>query len=146
MKRTKGALWATIDSDARTLGLQKTEPHVQHVIGEFLTSRSMTTVRWIQMPKGVLILATLLNDRECGAIFVYDREKQEFHQLSFAGCSTPLCVEELWSLSVAYKLIRYAEKPALLKARVRAAHRASGAASLTEPAEGGGNKELSNAA
>jgi hypothetical protein len=50
-----------------------------------------------------------------GAIYVYDRLRQEFYLLSFEGAEDDLTVDEFSQLLPEYNLLRYAEQPALLQ-------------------------------
>jgi len=91
------------------------EPHVERVINEFLHIGDAVAARWIQMPKAILLLQMAPENPASGAIYVYDRQRQEFFLLSFEGAEDNLTIDEFSHLLPEYNLIRYAEKPALLQ-------------------------------
>ena len=92
------------------------EPHVERVIHEFLHIGEAVAARWIQMPKAVLLLQMAPENTASGAIYLYDRQRQEFYLLSFEGPDDDLTVEDFSQLLPEYNLLRYAEQPALLQA------------------------------
>ena len=90
------------------------EPHVERVINEFLRIGDAVAARWIQMPKAILLLQMAPENPASGAIYLYDRLRQEFFLLSFEGAEDDLTVQEFSQLLPEYDLLRYAEQPALL--------------------------------
>ena len=98
----------------KDLGLGNPEPHVDRVIREFLTIGDAVAARWIQMPKAILLLQMAPENPASGAIYVYDRLRQEFYLLSFEGAEDTLTLEEFSLLLSEYDLLRYAEQPGLL--------------------------------
>ena len=99
----------------KDLGLGNPEPHVDRVIREFLSIGDAVAARWIQMPKAILLLQMAPENPASGAIYVYDRLRQEFYLLSFEGAEDDLTVGEFSELLPEYNLLRYAEQPALLQ-------------------------------
>lgn len=99
----------------KELGLGSPEPHVDLVIREFLAIGDAVAARWIQMPQGILLLQMAPENPASGAIYVYDRLRQEFYLLSFEGAEDDLTVDEFSQLLPEYNLLRYAEQPALLQ-------------------------------
>jgi hypothetical protein len=91
------------------------EPHVERVINEFLHIGDAVAARWIQMPKAILLLQMAPENPASGAIYLYDRLRQEFYLLSFEGAEDDLTVDEFSQLLPEYNLLRYAEQPALLQ-------------------------------
>jgi hypothetical protein len=67
------------------------------------------------MPKAILLLQMAPDNPASGAIYVYDRLRQEFFLLSFEGAEDDLTVDEFSELVPEYNLLRYAEHPALLQ-------------------------------
>jgi len=67
------------------------------------------------MPKAILLLQMAPENPASGAIYVYDRLRQEFYFLSFEGAEDDLTIDEFLHLVPEYNLIRYAEQPALLR-------------------------------
>jgi hypothetical protein len=85
------------------------------VIKEFLGIGEAVAARWIQMPKAVLLLQMAPENPASGAIYVYDRIRQDFYMLSFEGAEDNLTLEDFSQLLPEYNLLRYAEQPALLR-------------------------------
>jgi len=99
----------------RDLGLGNPEPHVDLVIEAFLDIGEAVAARWIQMPTAVLLLQMAPDNPASGAIYVYDRLRQDFYMLSFEGAEDTLTREDFAQLLPEYNLLRYAEQPALLQ-------------------------------
>src|SRR5437899_4037164 len=106
---TSHRLFGVID-----LGFGNPEPHVDRVIREFLTIGDAVAARWIQMPKAILLLQMAPENPASGAIYVYDRLRQDFYMLSFEGAEDTLTLEDFSLLLSEYDLLRYAEQPGLL--------------------------------
>jgi hypothetical protein len=101
----------------RDLGLGNPEPHVDLVIKAFLGIGEAVAARWIQMPKAILLLQMAPENPASGAIYVYDRLRQDFYMLSFEGAEDTLTLEDFSQLLPEYDLLRYAEQPGLLQTR-----------------------------
>src|SRR6478672_4446912 len=99
----------------KDLALGNPEPHVDRVIREFLAIGDAVAARWIQMPNAILLLQMVPENPASGAIYVYDRLRQDFYLLSFEGAEDDLTVDEFSQLLPEYNLLRYAEQPALLQ-------------------------------
>lgn len=91
------------------------EPHVERVINEFLQIGDAVAALWIQMPKAILLLQMAPENPASGAIYVYDRLRQEFYLLSFEGAEDDLTIDDFSQLLPEYNLLQYAEQPALLQ-------------------------------
>jgi hypothetical protein len=115
MEHSRGHLTPHRLFGVKDLGLGNPEPHVDRVIREFLTIGDAVAARWIQMPKAILLLQMAPENPASGAIYVYDRLRQEFYLLSFEGAEDDLTIDEFSQLLPEYNLIRYAEQPALLQ-------------------------------
>jgi hypothetical protein len=101
----------------RELGLGNPEPHVDRIIHAFLQIGEAVAARWIQMPRGILLLPVAPENPASGAIYVYDRQRQEFYLLCFDGPDDSLTEPEFCQLLSEYNLLQYAEQPALLQAQ-----------------------------
>jgi len=99
----------------KDLGLGNPEPHVDRVIHAFLQIGEAVAARWIQMPKGILFMPVVPENPASGAIYVYDRQLQEFFLLSFDGPDDNLTAQDFAQLFSEYSLLQYAEQPALLQ-------------------------------
>jgi len=115
MEPSRGSITPHRLFSVKDLGLGNPEPHVDLVINEFLTIGDAVAARWIQMPKAILLLQMAPENPASGAIYVYDRLRQEFYLLSFEGAEDDLTVDEFSQLLPEYDLLRYAEQPALLQ-------------------------------
>ncbi len=105
----------------RDLGLGNPEPYVERVIKAFLGIGEAVAARWIQMPNAILLLQMAPENPSSGAIYVYDRLRQDFYLLSFEGPEDNLTLEEFSQLLPEYNLIRYAEQPGLLQVPLQSA-------------------------
>lgn len=105
----------------RDMGVGNPEPYVDRVINTFLGIGEGVAARWIQMPKAILLLQMVPDDPASGAIYIYDREREEFYMFSFEGAEDTLTVEEFADLVKEYNLLRYAEEPSLLQATIQPA-------------------------
>ncbi len=102
----------------KELGLGSPEPHVDRVIQVFLQIGEAVAARWIQMPRGILIMQVAPENPASGAIYLYDRQRQEFFLLSFDGPDDHLTLQDFGQLLSEYNLLQYAEHPALLQAQI----------------------------
>ncbi len=116
MEHSRGSITPHRLFGVKDLGLGNPEPHVELVIREFLHIGDAVAARWIQMPKAILLLQMAPENPASGAIYVYDRLRQEFYLLTFEGAEDDLTVEEFSQLLPEYNLLQYAEQPALLQA------------------------------
>jgi hypothetical protein len=115
MEPSRGSITPHRLFSVKDLGLGNPEPHVDRVIREFLSIGDAVAARWIQMPKAILLLQMAPENPASGAIYVYDRLRQDFYLLSFEGAEDDLTVDEFSQLLPEYNLLRYAEQPALLQ-------------------------------
>ena len=99
MEPSRGSITPHRLFSVKDLGLGNPEPHVDLVINEFLTIGDAVAARWIQMPKAILLLQMAPENPASGAIYVYDRLRQEFYLLSFEGAEDDLTVDEFSSTS-----------------------------------------------
>ena len=117
MRRSRGRVLShrLFGVEALDLGLRNTEPHVDRVIEEFLKSSNMHATRWIQMPKAILLFLTVPEGCGRGGVFVYERERQEFYFVFFEYGGHTLTLDDFKQLSTEYHLVRYAERPGMLR-------------------------------
>jgi hypothetical protein len=96
------------------IGLSK-NASVEHIIKVFLCVGEAVAARWIEMPKGILLLQTVPDQRASGAIYLYDRERHIFFFIDFAnGRDDSLTAPDFDHLVVEYDLVSWAANPALL--------------------------------
>src|SRR6185437_17108291 len=109
MERSRGNITTHHMWSVKDMGIGNSEPHVDRVIKVFLGIGEAVAVRWIQMPKAILLLQMAPENPASGAIYVYDRLHQEFYLLSFEGAEDNLTVDDFCQLMPEYDLLQYAE-------------------------------------
>lgn len=78
-------------------------------IGEALASR------WIEMPRGILLLQSVPDNPASGAIYLYDRERHIFYFVSFEeGRDDTLTATDFDRLVVEYDLVSRTANPSFL--------------------------------
>jgi hypothetical protein len=129
MDRSRGNITPHRLFSVRDLGLGNPEPYVERVIKAFLSIGEAVAARWIQMPKAILLLQMAPENPASGAIYIYDRLRQDFYLLSFEGPEDTLTLEDFSQLLPEYDLLRYAEQPGLLQVPLQSAGSALNAGS-----------------
>lgn len=119
--RSRGTTTAHRLFSVRDMGVGNPEPHVDRVINTFLGIGEAVAARWIQMPKAILLLQMAPENPASGAIYIYDRQREDFYMFSFEGAEDTLTVEEFAVLLKEYDLLRYAEEPSLLQVPIQPA-------------------------
>jgi hypothetical protein len=105
------------------IGLRN-DASVEHVVKVFLNIGEAIAARWIEMPRGILLLQSVPDQPASGAVYLYDRERNIFFFVDFAeGRDDTLTVDEFDQLVAEYNLVWWAANPELLRA------------SLTQPGE-----------
>lgn len=99
------------------------DAQVDQVINRFtgMEEDGCIAARVIQMPRAILLLQLYPDDPNSGAVYLYNRQKQEFHLLyfdGFDGDEFQLTIEAFERLISDADLLRYAESPRLLKPAV----------------------------
>jgi hypothetical protein len=88
---------------------------VEHIIKVFLTAGEGVAARWIEMPKGILLLQTVPDQPASGAIYLYDRQRHVFFFVDFAsGRDDNLTAPEFDQLAAEYDLVSWAANPGFL--------------------------------
>jgi hypothetical protein len=114
MSQSRGAVSFEPLFTAEDIGLRK-EANVEHVMKVFITLGEGQAARWIEMPKGVLLLQTVPSEPASGAIYLYDRELQVFYFVIFdLGRDDSLTAAEFDELVAEYNLVSWTAHPALL--------------------------------
>jgi len=98
------------------IGLRQ-DASVEHVVKAFLTVGEALASRWIEMPRGILLLQSVPDEPASGAIYLYDRERHIFYFVSFLdGQDDALTATEFDQLVLEYDLVSRAANPSLLTA------------------------------
>jgi hypothetical protein len=87
---------------------------LEQTIAAFLEIGEAIATRWIQTSKGVLLLQVVPEDPASGAIYVFDRQRDDWYMLSFEGCEDQFTSEKFDRAFSEYNLFRYVEQPSLL--------------------------------
>lgn len=101
--------------DAEEIGVSK-EPNLDRLVKVFMQISEGVLARWIEMPKGMLMLVTVPDEPGSGAIYLYDRLGQQFCLVSFEGADDTLTGQDFDGLLGEYDLLDYAANPALIRA------------------------------
>lgn len=88
----------------RELGVRNPESNLDQVIRQFLSIGDAVAARWIQMPNAVLVLQVVPGNPSSGAIYIYDRNDQNFYMLTFEGAEDNLTVSDFNEIVADYRL------------------------------------------
>lgn len=103
------------------LAIGNCEPFTDRIIRKFLEIGEAVAARWIEMPRGILLLQMVPGRCDTGAIYLYDRQQEVFYLIGFDGPEDNLTLEEFNQLLTEYRLIQYAEQPGLIHSQTAAA-------------------------
>jgi hypothetical protein len=118
MYQSRGAVSFTPLFTTDDIGLRK-DASVEHVVKVFLTVGEAIAARWIEMPRGILLLQTVPDQAASGAIYLYDRERQIFFFVDFvSGRNDALTATEFDQLVAEYDLVWWTANPAELPATI----------------------------
>jgi hypothetical protein len=87
---------------------------VEQTVVAFLEVGEAVATRWIQTAKGVLLLQMVPDNSASGAIYVFDRMRDDWYMLSFEGCEDQFTSEKFDRAFSEYDLFRLVEQPGLL--------------------------------
>ena len=118
MRQSRGAVSFTPLFTTDDIGLRK-DASVEHVVKVFLNVGEAMAARWIEMPRGILLLQAVLDQPASGAVYLYDRERHIFFFVDFAeGRDDALTVAEFDQLVAEYDLVWWTANPEVLRAAV----------------------------
>lgn len=118
MNQSRGAMSFTPLFTTADIGLHK-DASVEHVVKVFLSVGEAMAARWIEMPRGVLLLQTVPNQPASGAIYLYDRERHIFLFVDFAkGQNDALTAADFDELVAEYDLVSCTANPELLSSSI----------------------------
>jgi hypothetical protein len=119
MYQSRGAVSFTPLFTTDDIGLRK-DASVEHVVKVFLTVGEAIAARWIEMPRGILLLQTVPEQSASGAIYLYDRERHIFFFIDFvSGRNDALTATEFDQLVAEYDLVSWTANPAQLPSTIR---------------------------
>ena len=114
MSQSRGAIRFDPLFTTADIGLRR-DASVEHVVKAFLNVGEALASRWIEMPRGILLLESVPDEPASGAIYLYDREDRIFYFVSFVdGHDDRLTVSEFDQLVAEYDLVSLAANPQLL--------------------------------
>jgi hypothetical protein len=97
----------------------RSDASVEHVVKTFLNVGEAMAARWIEMPRGILLLQSVPDQPASGAIYLYDRDDHIFYFVSFVdGRDDALTAGDFDQLVAEYDLVSWAANPACLAARL----------------------------
>ena len=92
---------------------------VKQTVAAFLEIGEAIATRWIQTTKGVLLLQMVPDNGASGAIYIFDRQREQWFMLSFEGCEDQFTPEKFDRAFAEYDLFRLVEQPGLLLTQVQ---------------------------
>jgi len=114
MHQSRGAVSFTPLFTTDDIGLRK-DASVEHVVKVFLNVGEAIAARWIEMPRGILLLQAVPDQPASGAIYLYDRERRIFFFVDFVdGRNDSLTTAEFDHLVAEYDLVSWTANPAFL--------------------------------
>jgi len=118
MHKSRGAVSFTPLFTTDDIGLRK-DASVEHVVKVFLNVGEAMAARWIELPRGILLLQAVPDQPASGAIYLYDRERHIFFFVNFVdGRDDTLTAAEFDQLVAEYDLVSWTANPAFLPARI----------------------------
>ena len=124
MLRSRGNMSIHHLFHAEEIGVSK-EPNPDRLVKVFVQIREGTAMRWIQMPKGILVLLMVPDNPASGAIYIYDRVGQQFYLVSFdQGSDDTLTIPEFEDLLGEYHLLDCVSNPSQFRASLQQPARA----------------------
>ena len=87
---------------------------VEQTVGAFLEIGEAIATRWIQTARGVMLLQMVPDDAASGAIYVFDRLREQWFMLTFEACEDQFTSEKFDRAFSEYDLFRLIEQPGLL--------------------------------
>ena len=114
MSQSRGAIRFDPLFTTADIGLRR-DASVEHVVKAFLSVGEALASRWIEMPRGILLLQSVPDEPASGAIYLYDRDGHIFYFVSFLeGRDDALTATEFDQLVAEYDLVSSAANPQLL--------------------------------
>jgi hypothetical protein len=94
---------------------------IEEIVATFLELGEAIATRWIETRKGLLLLQMVPDDGASGAIYVFDRQREQWYMLSFEECEDQFTSEKFDRVFSEYDLFRVVEQPGLLLSQLPAA-------------------------
>ena len=94
---------------------------IEQTVAAFLEIGEAIATRWIQTAKGVLLLQMVPGNDASGAIYVFDRRRDQWYMLSFEECEDRFTTEKFDCAFSEYDLLRLIQRPDLLMSELQPA-------------------------
>ena len=94
---------------------------IEQTVAAFLEIGEAVATRWIQTAKGVLLLQMVPGDDASGAIYVFDRRREQWYMLSFEECEDQFTSKKFDCAFSEYDLLRLIQRPDLLMSELQPA-------------------------
>ena len=94
---------------------------IQQTVQAFLELGEAVATRWIQTRKGVMLLQMVPDNNASGAIYVFDRQRDDWYMLSFEECEDRFTSDLFDRVFSEYKLFHYVDQPGLLLSQMQLA-------------------------
>lgn len=95
---------------------------IEQIVAAFLELGEAIATRWIETRKGVLLLQMVPDDSESGAIYVFDRQREQWYWVTFDECECEFTSEKFDRAFSEYDLFRLVEQPSLLLTEIQSAN------------------------
>lgn len=95
---------------------------IDQIVAAFLALGDAIATRWIETRKGVLLLQMVPDDNESGAIYVFDRQREQWYWVTFDECECEFTSEKFDRAFSEYDLFRLVEQPGLLVTELQPAN------------------------
>ena len=99
----------------------RTTDTILETVQAFLELGEAVATRWIQTRKGVMLLQMVPGDNASGAIYVFDRLRDDWYMLSFEDCEDRFTSDLFDRVFSEYKLFSYIDQPGLLLSQMHLA-------------------------
>lgn len=124
MSRSRGNMSIHHLFHAKEIGASK-EADLDRLVKAFVLMSEGTATKWIQMPRGILVLLMVPDNPASGAIYIYDRVGQHFYLVSFdQGSDDTLTIPEFEDLLGEYRLLDCVSNPGQFRASLQEPARA----------------------
>ena len=95
---------------------------IEQIVAAFLQLGDAIATRWIETRKGVLVLQMAPENNESGAIYVFDRQRDQWYWVTFDECECEFTSEKFDRVFSEYGLFRLIEQPHLLLTEPQPSH------------------------
>ena len=87
---------------------------IEQIVTAFLALGDAIATRWIETRNGILLLQMVPDNSESGAVYVFDRQREQWYWVTFDKCECEFTSEKFDRAFSEYDLFRLVEQPSLL--------------------------------